>query len=77
MLSDTAIQELLRGAVRRRAGHALLVAAQDIQAACIPPMSMDEIDAAVRAVHDTKIGVSALIWGGKPFALQRGARGLS
>ena len=56
LLSDRAIQALLRDAIRRRAGQSLLEAALDIQAAAIPPMSMDEIDAAVKAVRAERRG---------------------
>jgi hypothetical protein len=49
LLSDSAIQQLLEDAMRRRAGRALLAVARDIQDAGIPPMSMEEIDAEVKA----------------------------
>ena len=51
LLSDSAIERLLEDAMRRRAGRALMDAARDIQDAGIPPMSMDEIDAAVKEVR--------------------------
>ncbi len=51
LLSDSAIQELLEEAMRRRAGRRLLDVAQRIQAAGIEPMSMVEIDAEVKAVR--------------------------
>jgi hypothetical protein len=51
LLSDAAIQELLEEAMRRRAGRRLLDVAQHIQAAGIEPMSMEEIDAEVKAVR--------------------------
>jgi hypothetical protein len=51
LLSDAAIQQLLEDAIRRRSGHALLEVARHIQNAGIPPMSMDEIDAEVKAVR--------------------------
>jgi hypothetical protein len=49
LLSDSAIQQLLEDAMRRQAGRALLEVARDIQAAGIPPMSMEDIDAEVKA----------------------------
>ena len=51
LLSDSAIQELLEEAMRRRAGRRLLDVAQRIQDAGIEPMSMEEIDAEVKAVR--------------------------
>jgi hypothetical protein len=51
LLSDSAIQELLEEAMRRQAGRRLLDVAQRIQAAGIEPMSMEEIDAEVKAVR--------------------------
>jgi hypothetical protein len=49
LLSDVAIQELLEDAMRRQAGRRLLEVAERIHAAGIPPMSMEEIDAEVKA----------------------------
>jgi hypothetical protein len=49
LLSDSAIQTLLEDAMRRGAGRALLDVAQSLQDAGIPPMSMEEIDAEVKA----------------------------
>ncbi len=51
LLSDSAIQQLLEDAMRRRAGRALMNAARDIQEAGILPMSMEEIDAEVKALR--------------------------
>jgi len=51
LLSDRAIQDLLEDAMRRRAGRRLLAVARDLQAADVPPMSMEEIDAEVKAVR--------------------------
>jgi hypothetical protein len=51
LLSDTAIQRLLEDSMRRRAGHALLDVARQIQTAAIPPMTDDEIMAEVEAVR--------------------------
>ena len=51
LLSDSAIQELLEDAMRRRAGRLLLDIARRVQAAGIEPMSMEEIDAEVKAVR--------------------------
>ena len=51
LLSDSAIQHLLEEAMRREAGRKLLEIAQRVQAAGIPPMTMDEIQAEVDAVR--------------------------
>ena len=51
LLSDAAIQQLLEHAIRRQAGRALLEAARELREAAIPVMSMDEIDAEVKAVR--------------------------
>ena len=51
LLSDSAIQELLEDAMRRQAGRRLLEVVDRIQAAGIEPMSMEEIDAEVKAVR--------------------------
>jgi hypothetical protein len=51
LLSDSAIQQLLEDALRRRAGRALLDVAREIQDAGIPPMSMEKIDAEVKALR--------------------------
>lgn len=51
LLSDGAIQALLEDAMRRAAGRELLAMAEKIQAAGIPPMSMEEINAEVKAVR--------------------------
>lgn len=51
LLSDSAIQELLEDAIRRRAGRALLDVAKRIHHSDIPPMSDEEIVAEVRAVR--------------------------
>jgi hypothetical protein len=51
LLSDGAIQELLEDAMRRQAGRALLDVARRVQAAGIEPMSMEEIDAEVKAAR--------------------------
>ena len=51
LLSDSAIQRLLEEAMRREAGRKLLEIAQRVQAAGIPPMTMDEIQAEVDAVR--------------------------
>jgi hypothetical protein len=59
LLSDSAIQELLEEAMRRQAGRRLLNVAQRIQAAGIEPMSMEEIDAEVKAVRAERSGSQA------------------
>ena len=51
LLSDSAIGALLEDAMRRQAGRELLDVVREIHAAGIPPMSMDEIDAEVKAVR--------------------------
>ena len=51
LLSNEAMRDLLEGAVRRQAGEAFLALAREVQAENIPPMSMDEIVAEVRAVR--------------------------
>lgn len=51
LLSSQAIQRLLEEAVRRQAGRKLLEIAKRVQEAGIPPMSMDEINAEVKAVR--------------------------
>ena len=55
LLSDSAIEQLLEDAMRRRAGRKLLETAQQIhahvQSAGIPPMSDEEIVAEVKAVR--------------------------
>ena len=51
LLSDSAIQRLLEEAMRREAGRKLLEVARRVQAADIPPMTMDEIQAEVDAVR--------------------------
>lgn len=62
LLSDDAIAQLLEDAMRRQAGRALLHVASDLETAGIPPMSMEEIDAevkAVRAERHTRLASSA------------------
>jgi hypothetical protein len=51
LLSDSAIQDLLEDATRRQAGRGLLDVAERIRATGIPPTSMEEIDAEVKAVR--------------------------
>jgi predicted proteasome-type protease len=51
LLSSQAIQRLLEEAVRRQAGRKLLEIAKRVQEADIPPMTMDEINAEVKAVR--------------------------
>jgi hypothetical protein len=51
LLSDSAIQQLLEEAMRRRAGRALIEVARGLQDAAIPAMSMEEIDAEVKAAR--------------------------
>jgi hypothetical protein len=54
LLTDSAIQELLEDAMRRQAGNRLLEVAERIHAAGIEPMSMEEIDAEVKAVRSER-----------------------
>lgn len=54
LLSDTVIQQLLEDAIRRRAGLALLDAARHIHEAGIPAMTMEEIDAEVKALRNER-----------------------
>ena len=49
LLTETAIQRLLEEAIRREAGRRLLEIADRVHAAGIEPMSMDEINAEVKA----------------------------
>lgn len=49
LLSDGAIQLLLEDAIRRRAGRALLDVARRLQEAGVAPLSMEGIDAEVKA----------------------------
>ena len=52
LLTPPALERLLAEALRRRqAGDALLAIADRVAEAGIPPMSMDEIDAEVKAVR--------------------------
>ena len=51
LLSDGAIQRLIEDAIRRQAGRRFLEVAQRVHEAGIPPMSMEEIDAEVKAVR--------------------------
>lgn len=54
LLSDSAIQQLLEEAMRRDAGRELLAVADRVRAAGIAPMSMQEINAEVKAVRATR-----------------------
>jgi hypothetical protein len=51
LLSDAAIGELLEEAMRRQAGKRLVEIAERLHQTEIPAMSMDEIDAEIRAVR--------------------------
>ncbi len=66
LLSDSAIQELLEEAMRRQAGRRLLDVAQRIQAAGIEPMSMEEIDAEVKAVRAERGARQTRVGGADP-----------
>jgi len=51
LLTPDALAQLLRDAMRRRAGRRLLEVAKHVQAAGIPPMSDEDIIAEVKAVR--------------------------
>jgi post-segregation antitoxin (ccd killing protein) len=59
LLSDAAIQHLLEDAIRRWAGRALVDVARHIQEAGIPPMTMEQVDAEVKAVRAERRARSA------------------
>lgn len=54
LLTPEAITQLVKEAVRRRAGQALLDAAERMAKADIPPLSMEEIQAEVDAVRQAR-----------------------
>jgi len=54
LLTPEAITQLVKEAVRRRAGQALLDAAERVAQADIPPLSMEEIQAEVNAVRQAR-----------------------
>ncbi|MGH8591912.1 MAG: hypothetical protein ACREXX_22140 [Gammaproteobacteria bacterium] len=54
LLTPEAITQLVKEAVRRRAGQALLAAAERVARADIPPLSMEEIQAEVNAVRQAR-----------------------
>ncbi|MGH8532464.1 MAG: hypothetical protein ACREV1_06965 [Gammaproteobacteria bacterium] len=54
LLTREAITQLVKDAVRRRAGQALLDAAERVAQADIPPLSMEEIQAEVNAVRQAR-----------------------
>jgi len=51
LLTPVALEQVLMDAIRRRAGQGLLETATEIQALGIEPMTMDEINAEVKAVR--------------------------
>ena len=51
LLTPEGIERLLRDALRREAGRKLLEISKELQAANIPPMTMEEIQAEVDAVR--------------------------
>lgn len=51
LLKPEALERLLRDAVRRQAANELLTIADELTAANIPPMTMEEIQAEVDAVR--------------------------
>ncbi|MGH8566231.1 MAG: hypothetical protein ACREXW_20000 [Gammaproteobacteria bacterium] len=54
LLTPEAITQLVKEAVRRRAGQALLDAAERVAQADIPPLSMEEIQTEVNAVRQVR-----------------------
>ena len=54
LLTQKAIEELLRDAMRRRAARAFLSNAQRVAEAKIPPLSDEEIQAEIEAVRKAK-----------------------
>ncbi|MGH8469406.1 MAG: hypothetical protein ACREVY_10630 [Gammaproteobacteria bacterium] len=54
LLTPQAITQLVKEAVRRRAGQALLDAAERVAQADIPPLSVEEIQAEVNAVRQAR-----------------------
>ncbi|MGA3400612.1 MAG: hypothetical protein ABSC95_15445 [Acetobacteraceae bacterium] len=54
LLSDSAHQELLEDAMRRRAGRRPLDVAERIHNAGLPPLSMEETDAEVKAIRTAR-----------------------
>jgi hypothetical protein len=56
LFSNAAMRELLEEAIRRQAGRRLLDAAQRIEAANIAPMSLEEIEAEVKALRAERRG---------------------
>ncbi|MGQ0593283.1 MAG: hypothetical protein ACT4QB_11740 [Gammaproteobacteria bacterium] len=54
LLTPEAITQLVKEAVRRRAGQALLDAAERVAQADIPPLSMEEIQTEVDAVRQAR-----------------------
>ncbi|MGH8473966.1 MAG: hypothetical protein ACREVJ_16295 [Gammaproteobacteria bacterium] len=54
LLTPEAITQLVKEAVRRQAGQALLDAAERVAQADIPPLSMEEIQAEVNAVRQAR-----------------------
>jgi len=51
LLTPVALEGLLKEAIRRRAGESLLSLAAEIQALGIEPMTMEEINAEVKAAR--------------------------
>ncbi len=59
LLTQKAIEELLRDAMRRRAARAFLSNAQQVAKAKIPPMSEEDIQAEIDAVRKARRPVRA------------------
>ena len=60
LLTQKAIEELLRDAMRRRAARAFLSNAKQVAKAKIPPMSKDEIQAEINAARKARRPARAL-----------------
>ena len=54
LLESAAVEAMIRGALRQRAGRELLEAADKLAAAKFPPMTMAEIQAEVDAVRSER-----------------------
>ncbi len=65
LLSDTAIQRLLEDAMRRSDARALMIAARELHDADIAPMSMEEINAEVKAVRAERRAAEAVADAGR------------
>ncbi len=80
LLTPEGIERLLRDAIRRKAFDDFLTVADRVEAANIPPMTMESTrrwtrfarsvaPSAMRLVLDTNVVVAALLWSGSPNRL--------